>query len=143
MIDLYGRRVLLMHGDTLCIDDHAYQRLRRIVRNPLVQFVLRRLSAAAAAERSLSECAPAARRTSTSMDSAAPDIMDVNAGRSPAHASRATASTASIHGHTHRPAIHEMQIDGHQRYAHRARRLVRARQRAAMEMSSGFELARR
>ena len=44
VVDLYGRRVLLMHGDTLCTDDHAYQRLRRIVRNPLVQFVLRSLS---------------------------------------------------------------------------------------------------
>ena len=33
-----------MHGDTLCIDDPDYQRLRRIVRNPLVQFVLRRLT---------------------------------------------------------------------------------------------------
>ncbi|MGH8189338.1 MAG: UDP-2,3-diacylglucosamine diphosphatase, partial [Steroidobacteraceae bacterium] len=44
IIDLYGRPVLLMHGDLLCTDDHAYQRLRRIVRNPLVQFTLRRLS---------------------------------------------------------------------------------------------------
>src|SRR5690606_36333436 len=43
-VELYGRRVLLMHGDTLCTDDAAYQRLRRIVRNPVVQFVLRRLS---------------------------------------------------------------------------------------------------
>ena len=44
VIDLYGRRVLLMHGDLLCIDDHAYQRLRCIVRNPIVQFVMRSLT---------------------------------------------------------------------------------------------------
>ena len=31
VIDLYGRRVLLMHGDLLCIDDHAYQRVIRMV----------------------------------------------------------------------------------------------------------------
>ncbi|MBC7984055.1 MAG: UDP-2,3-diacylglucosamine diphosphatase, partial [Candidatus Obscuribacterales bacterium] len=34
-IDLHGRRVLLLHGDLLCTDDRAYQRLRRIVRNGL------------------------------------------------------------------------------------------------------------
>ena len=42
VIDLYGRRVLLLHGDSLCTDDAAYQRLRRIVRNPVVQFTMRR-----------------------------------------------------------------------------------------------------
>ena len=39
VIDVHGRRVPLLHGDTLCTDDHAYQRLRRIVRNPIVKFV--------------------------------------------------------------------------------------------------------
>ncbi|HEX2583583.1 MAG TPA: UDP-2,3-diacylglucosamine diphosphatase, partial [Steroidobacteraceae bacterium] len=34
VINLYGEPVLLMHGDMLCTDDHSYQRLRRIVRNP-------------------------------------------------------------------------------------------------------------
>ena len=44
LIQMYGQRVLLMHGDTLCIDDPDYQRLRRIVRNPLVQFIMRRMT---------------------------------------------------------------------------------------------------
>ena len=63
VVNLYGRRVLLMHGDTLCTDDHAYQRLRRIVRNPLVQFVLRRLTLRQR-QTSPNACERAARSTS-------------------------------------------------------------------------------
>jgi len=37
-IDLYGRKVLLMHGDTLCLDDKNYQKMRKIIRSPLLQF---------------------------------------------------------------------------------------------------------
>ena len=34
IITLYGEPVLVMHGDALCTDDRAYQRLRATVRNP-------------------------------------------------------------------------------------------------------------
>ena len=44
VIELHGQRILLCHGDVLCTDDVAYQRLRRIVRNPLTQGLLRLLS---------------------------------------------------------------------------------------------------
>jgi UDP-2,3-diacylglucosamine hydrolase len=105
-IQLYGKRVLLMHGDTLCIDDPDYQRLRRIVRNPLVQFILRRLTLGqrlklAARMRAGSKAHIA------SMDKAAPQIMDVNQDEV-----RRTFQHQPIdfivHGHTHRPAIHEV-----------------------------------
>ena len=43
VVDLHGERVLLMHGDVLCTADTSYQRLRRILRNPLTLFVLRHL----------------------------------------------------------------------------------------------------
>lgn len=33
LIDLYGQPTLLMHGDTLCVDDHSYLKLRKKVRN--------------------------------------------------------------------------------------------------------------
>ena len=36
-IDLYGTRTLLLHGDTLCSDDAAYQAFRTQVRNPAWQ----------------------------------------------------------------------------------------------------------
>ena len=44
VVDLHGERVLLMHGDVLCTGDTSYQRLRRILRNPLTLFLLRHLS---------------------------------------------------------------------------------------------------
>ena len=37
LLDLYGVPTLLMHGDTLCTDDHEYQAFRKIVRDPLWQ----------------------------------------------------------------------------------------------------------
>lgn len=37
LLTLYGHRILIMHGDTLCIDDKDYQRYRRKVHNPLIQ----------------------------------------------------------------------------------------------------------
>src|SRR5690554_3813359 len=43
LIDLRGERVLLMHGDSLCIDDIGYMRMRRWLRNPLSLFILRHL----------------------------------------------------------------------------------------------------
>ena len=111
VIDLYGRRVLLMHGDLLCIDDHAYQRLRRIVRNPLVQFVMRRLTLRQ--RMNLAERMRAGSKEHiASMDMAAPDIMDVNQDEVRRTLARFGVD-CMIHGHTHRPAVHEMQIDGH------------------------------
>jgi UDP-2,3-diacylglucosamine hydrolase len=111
VINLYGRNVLLMHGDLLCIDDHAYQRLRRIVRNPLVQFVLRRLTLRQ--RLNLAERMRAGSKEHiASMDIAAPQIMDVNQDEVLRTLARFKVDCV-IHGHTHRPAVHEMQIDGH------------------------------
>lgn len=39
LIDLYGTKTLIMHGDTLCLFDKNYQRLRKLLHNPLLQFV--------------------------------------------------------------------------------------------------------
>jgi len=111
VIDVYGRRVLLMHGDLLCIDDHAYQRLRRIVRNPLVQFVMRRLTLRQR-QRLAERMRAGSKEHIASMDIAAPEIMDVNEDEVRRTFVRYGVDCI-IHGHTHRPAIHEMQIDGH------------------------------
>jgi len=110
VIDLYGRRVLLMHGDLLCIDDHAYQRLRRIVRNPIVQFVMRSLTLRQ--RQKLAERMRAGSKDHIkSMDMAAPQIMDVNQDEVRRTLQRFGVDCI-IHGHTHRPAVHELQLDG-------------------------------
>lgn len=38
-IDLYGSKTLIMHGDTLCLFDKQYQRMRKVIHNPLLQFI--------------------------------------------------------------------------------------------------------
>jgi UDP-2,3-diacylglucosamine hydrolase len=108
IIDLYGRRVLLMHGDTLCTDDHAYQRLRRIVRNPFVQFVMRSLSLAQR-QKLAARMRAGSKAHIASMDRAAPQIMDVNADEVVATFKRFDVDCL-IHGHTHRPAIHAVPV---------------------------------
>ncbi|TLY76977.1 MAG: UDP-2,3-diacylglucosamine diphosphatase [Gammaproteobacteria bacterium] len=102
-----GERVLLTHGDALCTDDHPYQELRSIVRTPQWQ---RRFLALPLADRELlADQARAGSRQHTSRT--IPYIMDVNDG-AVAAAFRATGVRRIIHGHTHRPGIHEMLIDG-------------------------------
>jgi UDP-2,3-diacylglucosamine hydrolase len=107
LIDLYGEPVLLMHGDVLCTDDVSYQRLRRIVRNPLVQWAFRRLSLAR--RRALAERMRAGSRMHTGATAA--EIMDVNAG-AVADAFRRSGARTLVHGHTHRPGTHELLVDG-------------------------------
>jgi UDP-2,3-diacylglucosamine hydrolase len=104
---LEGERVLLTHGDALCTDDHAYQELRTIVRSRLWQ---RRFLALPRAHRELlaDEVRAGSRRhTARSV----PDIMDVNAAAVSA-AFRAARVRRMIHGHTHRPGVHDTTVDG-------------------------------
>jgi UDP-2,3-diacylglucosamine hydrolase len=110
LVDLYGRKVLLLHGDTLCTDDSDYQRLRRIVRNPLVQFVMRRLSLRQR-QRLAVRMRAGSKAHIEAMDRAAPLIMDVNQAEVIATFKRYGVD-CMIHGHTHRPAVHHLTVDG-------------------------------
>lgn len=38
-INLYGTSTLLMHGDTLCLSDKNYQKMRKVIHNPILQFI--------------------------------------------------------------------------------------------------------
>jgi len=107
LAERHGRRVLLMHGDTLCTDDVSYQRLRRIVRNPIVRWVFGRLSLSQ--RRALAKKLRAGSRKHIGMTS--PEIMDVNAA-AVAEEFRSSGVDTLIHGHTHRPAVHELVVDG-------------------------------
>jgi UDP-2,3-diacylglucosamine hydrolase len=107
VVDLYGERVLLMHGDALCTDDRSYQRLRRIVRNPFVRWLFRHMTLDQ--RRALARKLRAGSREHVGMT--APEIMDVNAA-AVAQAFRTSGVRTLIHGHTHRPAVHELAVDG-------------------------------
>jgi UDP-2,3-diacylglucosamine hydrolase len=104
---LDSERVLLTHGDALCTDDHAYQELRSIVRAPGWQ--QRFLALPRAHREQLADEARAGSRRHTSR--AVPDIMDVNA-HAVTTAFRATGVRRLVHGHTHRPAVHDIEVDG-------------------------------
>jgi UDP-2,3-diacylglucosamine hydrolase len=105
IVEISGTRVLLLHGDTLCTDDHSYQRLRRIVRNPLVQWVFRRLSLA----RRQALAARMRMGSKAHLDRVAPEIMDVN-DAAVRDAFQTSNVSVMIHGHTHRPGIHKLNL---------------------------------
>lgn len=105
--DLDGERVLLTHGDALCTDDHSYQELRSTVRTPDWQ---RRFLGLPLADREL--IANQARAGSKEhISRTIPDIMDVNQD-AVSTAYRATKVRRIIHGHTHRPGVHDTAIEG-------------------------------
>ena len=107
IVTLYGEPVLVMHGDALCSDDQAYQRLRATVRDAGWQRRFLKLSSDA--RRALAQAARAGSQAHTTamQDS----ITDVNAD-SVAMALRSAGTATLLHGHTHRPAIHTLQVDG-------------------------------
>ena len=106
-IELYGVPTLLMHGDTLCTDDAAYQAFRRRVRHPLTLALLRLLPLAM--RRRLARQARAGSESAKADKSAA--IMDVNETEV-LRVLREQQARRLIHGHTHRPAQHVHAVDG-------------------------------
>lgn len=110
VVDLYGRKTLLMHGDTLCTDDVRYQSYRSRVRAPMTQrlfFLLPRFVRASIADMLRRESARSKRGKSN-------EILDVTPSAVEA-AFRAHECAYLIHGHTHRPARHEYEVDGTRR----------------------------
>lgn len=106
-IDLYGTPTLLLHGDTLCTDDIPYQEFRRMVRNPQWQEAL----LAKSPEERLAlarEYRETSKQETGSKDEA---IMDVN-DETVMQTLRQHGLLQMIHGHTHRPAIHNFELDG-------------------------------
>jgi UDP-2,3-diacylglucosamine hydrolase len=106
--DLYGHPTLLMHGDLLCTDDVAYQAVRQQVRTP--QWKAQIMSMSLEARRAFAAKARADSRAHTG--STQESIMDVNTD-AVQQALRHAGVNRMIHGHTHRPAIHALQLDGH------------------------------
>jgi UDP-2,3-diacylglucosamine hydrolase len=107
VVDLHGTPTLILHGDVLCTDDAAYQAFRKQVRDPAWQAAF--LAKPLAERRAFAAQARDASRTHTSQTDMA--IMDVNQDAVEA-ALRKAGVTRMIHGHTHRPAIHEFRLDG-------------------------------
>ena len=88
VIDLFGTPTLLCHGDTLCTDDHSYQKFRRTVHQKWLQrlFLLLPLTLR------LNIATKIRKQSKQDKQHKTADIMDV--------------TPAFIHGHTHRENIH-------------------------------------
>ena len=107
VIDLYGTPTLLMHGDTLCTDDVTYQQVRAQVRDPA--WIATAL--AMSIEERIKTAQKMRAQSQAHTQNTAEEIMDVNAD-TVTEALRKYGVTRLIHGHTHRPAVHSLQIDG-------------------------------
>jgi UDP-2,3-diacylglucosamine hydrolase len=102
VIDLYGTQTLLLHGDTLCTDDTAYQELRLKVRNKQWQswFLSQTIDERIAL---MLQARDGSRNHQSNISI---EIMDANQDA----VCRTFAQhgvSSMIHGHTHRLAIHE------------------------------------
>ncbi len=109
LLTLYGHSVLLSHGDALCTDDVAYQNFRAQVREPAWQ------------QQFLSQPLPARKkqiealrlRSEQEKSNKSETIMDVNDEAVSALLRAQGYPEIFIHGHTHRPAMHPLEIDRH------------------------------
>jgi len=103
LIDLYGESVVIMHGDTLCTRDIAYQKFRKKSRSWWWQTMIRILPLFIRKKIANDYRKKSAEATSVKSQ----EIMDVT----PDEVIKCLElhhSQLLIHGHTHRPAVHEL-----------------------------------
>ena len=103
VVDLYGASTLLLHGDSLCTDDVVYQEIRTMLRDPAWQ---KDFLGKSPQER-VAWAMKAREMSADHKEGVSMDIMDVNQEAVTAALSRHNV-THMIHGHTHRPAVHEV-----------------------------------
>lgn len=99
----YDQRVLLSHGDALCIHDKPYQRLRKVVRHPLFQFIIRHLPLKT--RQALANKARMGSQQHTQQQRV--EYMDVDTDLCVQWLNQHNTTTL-IHGHTHKPDVHTL-----------------------------------
>ncbi|MFU9138266.1 UDP-2,3-diacylglucosamine diphosphatase [Erwinia tasmaniensis] len=107
VLELYGKRILIMHGDTLCTDDAGYQQFRRRVHQRWLQTLFLALPLSLR-QRIAARMRSGSKQANSSKDVA---IMDVNSAAVSESMSRHQVQYL-IHGHTHRPAVHQLEVNG-------------------------------
>ncbi|HJV73801.1 MAG TPA: UDP-2,3-diacylglucosamine diphosphatase [Noviherbaspirillum sp.] len=105
--NIAGQRIVLTHGDAQCTDDQAYMAFRAQVREPAWQreFLAMPLAKRKALIEGMRNGSREAQRSKSY------EIMDVNCAAI-ASLHETSGCAIMIHGHTHRPAIHEIQVNG-------------------------------
>lgn len=106
VIELSGKKILLMHGDTLCTDDIKYQNYRKLVRSKEWQVEMLKKTL----EERLSIAEELRKKSQEEIKNKEDDIMDVN-NHAVEEIIKQYQVDILIHGHTHRPNIHELEIN--------------------------------
>ena len=119
MISTGDENLLLLHGDTLCTDDAEYQQFRTLVRNKSWQEEF--LSKTVEERRNFAQEARDKSKSETSLKS--DSIMDVN-HEEVLKLFRKYHVSKILHGHTHRPAIHELKVKCKKLSTQTAQRIV-------------------
>ena len=109
IVTIYGEKILIMHGDTLCTDDHAYQEFRKLVRSDIWQNEV--LNKPLQERIKLAE--ELRRKSLRETESKKEIIMDVNQDEVK-KAFLKHKVNLMIHGHTHRPKIHTSKYNGNE-----------------------------
>ena len=131
VIELYGNRVLLMHGDSLCTLDVSHQRFRKFSRNPIIRwlflFLPRSLRSKVAGE-----IRAASKRTQTkepfqptsrTSNSQAKEVIEKSISNNEKYdvtqnavekALKTHKAFCLIHGHTHKPGIHNFCLNNNE-----------------------------
>lgn len=108
-IELYGTHYLISHGDEMCTDDVSYQRFRRIIRQPWLQKLL--LALPQSRRRKIAAKIRAASKQKKQAMGHTP-VSDVTGQGVQTALDHHPQTEALIHGHTHRPAVHEHGFNG-------------------------------
>lgn len=106
VIDLYGEKTLIMHGDTLCTDDVDYQKFRRKSHTWWWQFMIKSLPLSLRKKIANNY----RQKSSLAKQNKSLDIMDVNQNEVTKKLIE-TNTLRLIHGHTHRPNTHNFKVN--------------------------------
>ena len=108
LIKLGQEEVIILHGDTLCTDDKRYQRFRKFSRSWFSKKVFLLFP------KYLKDCIFRFARKKSNYDKSFKDkdIMDVNAIAVEKLFNEYNNPPIMIHGHTHRPKIHNYNFEG-------------------------------
>ncbi|WP_318480651.1 UDP-2,3-diacylglucosamine diphosphatase [Photobacterium leiognathi] len=106
VVDLYGKPTLILHGDTLCIEDEAYQRYRKKVHNKFIQWLFFRIPLS----KRIQIGEKFRNNSSKNNQMKSQSIMDVTTSEV-VRVMKEFHVDQMIHGHTHRPDIHSLTVD--------------------------------
>ena len=107
LVTLYGQRTLLSHGDALCTDDAQFQKIRAMTRDPKWQATM----LAKPLKERLKIAKQARQQSLEQTINLTMNIMDVNQDEVSRMIIKHGADIL-LHGHTHRPAVHEVDLGG-------------------------------